>query len=131
MCETSNRPSALRTALCSLIVPAGYDTGMWHPPKSMSFAPSRLCASHSGVLFGSIAANTTSRYEDVLASDRRIARATAHLEVRGAARLEAPGFAPAKTAAARHGEIAVANLGVHAPELGAVGILVLRIHHLL
>ena len=40
ICETSNRPSAVRTALCSLIVPAVYETGMCQPAKSTSFAPS-------------------------------------------------------------------------------------------
>src|SRR6188508_2800041 len=82
MCDTSNRPSAERTALCSLIVPAAYETGMCQPPKSISFAPSRLWASHSGVFFGSIAANTTSAHEDVLVGDSRIARPSAVLEMR-------------------------------------------------
>src|SRR5688500_1037076 len=53
MCETSNSPTASRTALCSLIVPGAYCTGMSQPPKSMSRAPSSLCTDQSGVFLRS------------------------------------------------------------------------------
>ena len=38
MWETSKRPAAVRTALCSAMRPE-YSTGMSHPPKGTIFAP--------------------------------------------------------------------------------------------
>src|SRR6478609_6348534 len=98
MCETSNRPTDSRTVLCSLIVPAGYETGMCQPPKSISLAFSCLCASQSGVRFGSIAANTTSGDEDVLAGDGRIARSTPELEMGPPLRFERVQLPPLQAA---------------------------------
>src|SRR4051812_24827201 len=45
---TSNRPAALRTALCSSITPE-YWTGISHPPKSTIRAPRALWTEFSGV----------------------------------------------------------------------------------
>jgi hypothetical protein len=49
MWETSKRPAAVRTALCSAMSPA-YSTGMSHPPKGTIFAPLSRCTAWSGVL---------------------------------------------------------------------------------
>src|SRR5574338_954993 len=130
MCETSNRPTASRTALCSLIVPAGYETGMCQPAKSTSFAPSFLCASQSGVFLGSIAAETTSRDEPVLARHGRIAHPAAELEVCTALAFEHPVLPPGQPGPLVHGDPRVADLGVRAEHLGAVGIEVRRRDHL-
>ena len=49
---TSNRPTAVRTVLCSSTSPE-YWTGMSQPPKSTIFAPSARCTAFSGVRFKS------------------------------------------------------------------------------
>src|SRR5450631_3858510 len=50
MCEISKIPTALRTARCSSVMLV-YCTGISQPPKSISFAPSFLCASNNAVRF--------------------------------------------------------------------------------
>src|SRR5665213_51103 len=49
MCDTSNSPTAVRTAICSAIRPE-YSTGMSHPPKSTILAFAARCAAFSAVL---------------------------------------------------------------------------------
>src|SRR4051812_13205679 len=49
MWETSNRPAAFRTAMCSLISPE-YSTAMSHPPKGTILAPRARWAALRGVL---------------------------------------------------------------------------------
>ena len=39
-CETSNATAPVRHATCSAMVPAGYDSGISHPPKGTSLASS-------------------------------------------------------------------------------------------
>src|SRR5688500_16448366 len=39
-CETSKMPTLSRTAVCSLITPEGYSSGIDQPPNSASLAPS-------------------------------------------------------------------------------------------
>src|SRR5690606_1893495 len=47
--ETSNRPTALRTASCSASTPpSAYSRGIDHPAKAANFAPSATCRSCSG-----------------------------------------------------------------------------------
>src|SRR5919112_4059571 len=46
---TSNTPTAVRTAVCSATVPAGYDSGIDQPPKAPSVAPSATCRSCRGL----------------------------------------------------------------------------------
>src|SRR5687768_159811 len=48
--ETSKIPTASRTAVCSLITPAGYSSGIDQPPNSASFAPRASWRSCSGDL---------------------------------------------------------------------------------
>ena len=48
MWETSKRPAAVRTAMCSLMSPA-YSTGMSQPPNGTIFAPLSRCAAFKGV----------------------------------------------------------------------------------
>src|SRR5580693_5411574 len=50
---TSNRPTALRVALCSLTVPA-YDTGISQPLNSAKLAPNSRWRSSSGPLRSSV-----------------------------------------------------------------------------
>ena len=50
MCETSNRPAAVRTATCSCRTPS-YCTGMSHPANGTMRAPARTWASCRGVRF--------------------------------------------------------------------------------
>src|ERR1039457_1371187 len=49
MCDTSNRPTPVRTAMCSATRPE-YSTGMSHPPKSTIFALCARCVAFSAVL---------------------------------------------------------------------------------
>src|SRR5688500_7665542 len=48
--ETSKMPTASRTAVCSLITPEGYSSGIDQPPNSASLAPSASWRSWSGDL---------------------------------------------------------------------------------
>ena len=48
--ETSKMPTASRTAVCSLITPEGYSSGIDQPPNSASLAPSASWRSCSGDL---------------------------------------------------------------------------------
>src|SRR3954471_24941110 len=48
MCDTSNRPARVRTAMCSSTMPL-YSTGMSQPPNSTMRAPSARCRACSGV----------------------------------------------------------------------------------
>src|SRR3954464_969802 len=48
-CETSNRPTAVRTAVCSASTPPpAYSIGMDQPLKSASLAPAATCRSWRG-----------------------------------------------------------------------------------
>src|SRR5690242_1791994 len=49
MCETSNRPAAVRTAWCSSTMPV-YCTGMSHPVNGTIRAPAFTCRSWRDVL---------------------------------------------------------------------------------
>ncbi|CAB4874207.1 unannotated protein [freshwater metagenome] len=50
--ETSNIPTASRTAVCSAKTPPpGYSIGINHPPKSAIFALSAMCLSLRGEVF--------------------------------------------------------------------------------
>src|SRR5437588_7667802 len=51
MCDTPKRPARVRVRRCSSTVPAGYCTGMSHPPNSTMRPPRRLCAAIRGVCF--------------------------------------------------------------------------------
>src|SRR5688572_33080054 len=66
MWETSKRPAALRTAMCSLMRPA-YSTGMSHPPNGTILAPLSRCAELRGVF----RSTRLSRYHSHLGSDLR------------------------------------------------------------
>src|ERR1700722_16903537 len=58
MCETSTKPTPLRTARCSAIRPPpghGYSTGMSHPPKSTILALRARCVALSAVFLRSAA----------------------------------------------------------------------------
>src|SRR5450432_2968282 len=133
MCETSNRPTLSRTALCSLIVPAVYCTGMCQPPKSINFAPSWRCTSCSGVLRRtSMATLDTSLFDGHVAMrHRRISLATSDLEVRATVALERAHFSPAETSAPRDHEPRVTDLGVRAKHRRAIRIEVRRDDHVL
>ena len=45
MCDTSNTPTPLRTARCSLVMPDGYCTGISKPANGTILAPSSTCIS--------------------------------------------------------------------------------------
>src|SRR5580704_9853502 len=59
MCETSKRPTPVRTAMCSAIRPPpgpGYSTGISHPPKSTIFALRARCVALRAVFFKGVEA---------------------------------------------------------------------------
>src|SRR5689334_13380712 len=136
MCETSNRPTASRTALCSLIVPALYCTGMSQPPKSMSRAPCSLCTAQSGVRRRSVVSLVTgASYPKplaqchVVAHDGAVARSARDLEVSAMRRHQRVDLAEAPAAAPQERHPQLADGGVGAPARLAVGIDVGRDHH--
>ena len=47
-CETSKIAASVRHAMCSAMVPVGYDNGISHPPNGTIFAPSSRCSASSG-----------------------------------------------------------------------------------
>src|SRR5258706_13578359 len=112
MCDTSNSPTDSRTVRCSRIVPDGYCTGMSQPPKSISFAPSARCTSHSGVFLRSMDARTL--HQHVLAHDGRVAHPAADLAVRAVHRREFAMFSPAQPRTLPHRDVRVADFGIRA-----------------
>src|SRR3954465_9065233 len=51
ICDTSNRPHDVRTAVCSATMPGLYWTGIIKPANGISFAPACSCSPNSGVFF--------------------------------------------------------------------------------
>ncbi len=60
---TSNSPTLVRTATCSLMMPVGYWTGMSQPPKSTIFAPRARWTAFRGVFFSSVMGSPQARGE--------------------------------------------------------------------
>src|SRR5688572_1645276 len=66
MCETSNSPAAVRTAMCSAVMPE-YSTGMSQPPNGTMRAPRDICDAWSGVFLSE--AETESAINEGFASE--------------------------------------------------------------
>src|SRR3954464_2643729 len=89
-CETSNRPTAVRTAVCSASTPLpAYSIGIDQPLKSASFAPAATCRSCRGEVRG-LTAGHASRVTTldavpptIATTDRPLEKLAAHAVVVG------------------------------------------------